>query len=281
MRYEKNGNAQLFPDSAELDLHELAGLRIQRSEGFVHQQDPGLERECPRQPDALLHATRQFVRVAVLEILQADQAQIPPRPARSLGLGHALNLERELDIVEHAAPGQQPERLKDKARVWPRCNARAAVDQYFAAVWLEQAMHEPQKRRLSATGRTNKTHELAGADLQRNIAHSRNRPVDVAAATMKRLRDVPYVDLEQRHQDRAETVLSLTLSNSPTGIVHPGVDADVFQHGIDKLRVCPGARLYTRRINECASVIQEISARLIGGHVQLAVDCPRGSELVP
>ena len=38
------------PDAQQLDLHQLAGLRVERAEGLVHQQDVGLDGERAREP---------------------------------------------------------------------------------------------------------------------------------------------------------------------------------------------------------------------------------------
>jgi hypothetical protein len=49
-----------LPDAQELALHQAAGLRIERAERLVHQQNLGIESECPRDRGALLHASREL-----------------------------------------------------------------------------------------------------------------------------------------------------------------------------------------------------------------------------
>jgi hypothetical protein len=42
-------------DPLQFALHDLAGHRVDRGEGFVHQEDPRLGDERTRQADALAH----------------------------------------------------------------------------------------------------------------------------------------------------------------------------------------------------------------------------------
>jgi hypothetical protein len=45
----------------------------------------------------------------VLEVFQADQAQVLAGAGQSLGAWHRLNLERELNVVEDGPPRQRAE----------------------------------------------------------------------------------------------------------------------------------------------------------------------------
>src|SRR5438270_3736956 len=190
---EHDGDAQVLPDTPELQLHELARLGVQRRERLVHEQNLGLERQRPCQPDALLHAARQLVGIAILEVFEADQAQVFAGAVHPLCPGDGLDLQREDDVVEHRAPGQQAEGLKDEGGVRARRSATLTVDDHLPAVWLQQAIHQTQQRRLAAAGLADQTPELAGRHLQRHVAQRFDRRVHLPAPTMKDLRDVAYV----------------------------------------------------------------------------------------
>ena len=72
----------------------------------VHQQNARPVDQRASDLDALLHAARQFRRVAILEAREADLGQEIARLGQALALGHALHLEAEGDIVDDAAPGK-------------------------------------------------------------------------------------------------------------------------------------------------------------------------------
>ena len=65
-----------FPDPMQLALEDQARLRIEGSQWLVHQQQMWHGRQCPCDGDALAHATRQFVRKGVLELIEAHKAQV-------------------------------------------------------------------------------------------------------------------------------------------------------------------------------------------------------------
>src|SRR6185312_13398690 len=57
----------LLPQREQLALQELACLRVQCCERLVQHQDGRIVRKATRDGDALLHTTRQLVRMTVLE----------------------------------------------------------------------------------------------------------------------------------------------------------------------------------------------------------------------
>ena len=57
-------------------LQDFAGLRVERGERLVHQQDRRVHRERAHQPDALLHAAGELIGIVPLESGQADQFEI-------------------------------------------------------------------------------------------------------------------------------------------------------------------------------------------------------------
>jgi hypothetical protein len=61
-----------------------AGERVERGEGFVHQQDFRLHGQRPRNRHPLLHAARQRVRIGVGEARQADLGPASARPLAGL-----------------------------------------------------------------------------------------------------------------------------------------------------------------------------------------------------
>ena len=131
---EHHGLAPLEPDALQLDVHRLAGERVERAERLVHQQQRRIVDQRAHQRDALLHAARQLPRVAVLETGQADQRdQRRARAAIMLLAAEPLHVDRQQRVAEHAAPGKQHRRLEHHADVAARAVDRRAVEQRLAA----------------------------------------------------------------------------------------------------------------------------------------------------
>ena len=72
----------------------------------------GFDDERAGEADALPHAARQFLRIGVLEAVEADQVDRADRAPPPLGGRHAERLEAEFDIAEHGQPRKQREALE-------------------------------------------------------------------------------------------------------------------------------------------------------------------------
>lgn len=83
-------NAVLEPDALELEHHELAGLSVERREGLVEQEDLGTDGERAGEVGALLHAAGEFMRVALLKSVEADEPDIVARERLGLRAGDGL-----------------------------------------------------------------------------------------------------------------------------------------------------------------------------------------------
>ena len=101
----------LEPD--HLVLHVAADERVERAERLVVEHHDGIADERPGHTDALLHAAGQLVGKRVLDVLEPDDAEDLAGLGKALCLRHALDLETERDVVDHAAVGEQPEVLED------------------------------------------------------------------------------------------------------------------------------------------------------------------------
>ena len=104
-------------DAQQLFLHDDLGLRVERGERLVHQQDRPLHDQRARQRDALAHAAGQLAGQVLLEAAQSDRGNERARALVARGLGHAAHLQAEGDIVDDAAPGKQVEVLPHHHRV--------------------------------------------------------------------------------------------------------------------------------------------------------------------
>src|SRR5467141_4061870 len=89
---EDDGLARALPELDELLLHGFARLRIEGTEGLVHQQHLGIYRQHARKRHTLLHSARQLRGIMVAEVAQIHHLQVgvdggvDPRARRALGL---------------------------------------------------------------------------------------------------------------------------------------------------------------------------------------------------
>ena len=71
---------ELELDAADLLAQLDAHLRVERRERLVEQQHARLDRERPRERDALLHAARELVRIALAGVGEPDELEQLARP---------------------------------------------------------------------------------------------------------------------------------------------------------------------------------------------------------
>src|SRR5574343_948923 len=136
VRDQDHVEALLGPEVAQRAPQFLAGEGVERAEGLVEQQHRGLVDECAADAGALLHAARQLPGVFVFVAAQTHGLQ------QLAGTGHVLvfllleagaggldDLQRQQNVVERAAPGQQRRGLKGHAADLEGTGDRLAVDQ--------------------------------------------------------------------------------------------------------------------------------------------------------
>ena len=98
VRDEDRGLVQFGRERQELLLKPAPNQRIQRGERLIHQQDLGVRRERPGEPDPLLHAPRQLAGEAVLVTVEIDETEAalgrPPNASISAGSAPAAGTRR-------------------------------------------------------------------------------------------------------------------------------------------------------------------------------------------
>ncbi|MEY9542881.1 hypothetical protein ABIE85_005941 [Bradyrhizobium diazoefficiens] len=152
-------------EKADEVLHQqLAGLRIQRRERLVHQQDGRPDRQRPRNPDALAHAAGELLWIGLAKIGQAGAAQriLDQRAAlrrRELGVQ-----QREFNVLLDRRPGQQRKILEHEGERIETVRRRRPAQLWRAGGRLQQPAEDRQQRALAAAGRTDDRDHLAGAD---------------------------------------------------------------------------------------------------------------------
>ena len=93
-------------------LQDFAGLRVERGERLVHQQDRRVDGERAHQADALLHAAGELIGIMLLEAGEADEIEIMRDALLDDGGRRAGHREPEGGVVVDRLPRQQAEMLE-------------------------------------------------------------------------------------------------------------------------------------------------------------------------
>src|SRR5439155_3054021 len=177
-------------------LHQGAGLNVERGKGLIHQQDSRAIDQALGQADPLPHASRQLMRVAVLETREAHTGDPVPGPGTRLGRGHPMVAGSGGNVFQNGLPRKDRVALEDVANAVGDAPDRAALDPDLACARQLQAGDERQGRRLSATGRTDHSTELTWPDLECEIAQCR---IDAALGGSEPLSDTTQLDRRAGH----------------------------------------------------------------------------------
>src|SRR5690606_28513462 len=105
--------AELVLQLYELLLHLATDERVECGERLIHEKNLRVSGEGTTQADALLHATGEFRRKAVVPPLKPDPTDDLHRAVPTFGERDSLNLEPIGDVVDHRAVRQQSEMLED------------------------------------------------------------------------------------------------------------------------------------------------------------------------
>src|SRR6516225_4987672 len=213
MRDEQHRGLHPPPDAEQLVLQLLSRLHVDGCERLVHQQYLRVLGESAREPDTLLHAARYLVRVVVLEAGEADPidvvaADLPAPRSRDAG-----NLEPELDIAKHAAPGQQSIVLKDQAAVGTRALDGTAFDPDVAGIGGDQAGDDLDERGLAAAAAAEEADELIPRNAERHA-------VEHAYARLARARIAERLGQSGNFEHRGPQPMTMTLKLVPLKAPH-------------------------------------------------------------
>src|SRR5215472_5555196 len=169
MGHEQDRLAASFPDAHELRLHDLAGLRVERGERLVHQQDLRVDGERASEIDALAHAARELARMVVLEALEADELQELHRAPPFGRPDSARDLAPDDRVGEHCAPRQKIVALEHEAAVAARAAHGASVERHPARAGGFETRDDAQKGGLAAARRADDRNELAALDREVDV----------------------------------------------------------------------------------------------------------------
>src|SRR5579883_2089198 len=182
---EDHGLARMLPDAQQLHLHQAAGLRVERAEGLVHQQDARIDGERAGDCRALLHAARELRGIAVLEPAETDEIDEGAGAPLALIPRYPLFFKTVKNILQNRLPGKQGKVLKDNATVGTGAGNRLAFDQDRAGLDRQKAADQIEQCALAAAAWTEQRDELAVAHAERYLVERQDRaaarrPIDMA-----------------------------------------------------------------------------------------------------
>src|SRR6185312_10969765 len=102
---------------ADLDLHRLAELLVERRQRLVHQHDRRLEHDGARERDALALAAGQFVDAARTVATELDGVERGLNAPCDLGRRHAAQLQRKRDVARDVHVREERVALEHEAYV--------------------------------------------------------------------------------------------------------------------------------------------------------------------
>ena len=171
MRYQNH--AGVAEQALQFKPQVFAGEHIKRAEGLVEHQQARLVDQRPAQTGALLHAARQFVRVALLIAFEPDKCQqlqsfflVHGAPGAQLAKVRLDHFKRKHDVVQNRSPRQHDGGLKGHTRfkVWPPHFLARRNDVAFSS-WPKPC-DKPHQRGLAATRWAINRHKLTRLDSQ-------------------------------------------------------------------------------------------------------------------
>lgn len=139
---------------------------VKRAEGFVHQEQVGVEGERAGDGGALLHAAGKLPGIFLAETGEIDEVERALDARLLVRRRVAHDFERQGDVLFDGAPGIERGGLEDIAvgAALAGLLGRQAVDGDRAGCRLFEIGDDPQERRLAAAGRADEGDEIALLD---------------------------------------------------------------------------------------------------------------------
>jgi hypothetical protein len=155
-------------DPAQLELHLLAQLQVERAEGLVEQKHLRTGRQCSSEANATRLATGQLAWSSGLETLELYQSEQLVDSVGRLGSIPSLSLEAVGDVLEHGHMRKQGTVLEDEVG-WSSIRLRIRdiypVDPHDAAVRPLEPDDDAQQGGLPAAARPEDRNEAAATDV--------------------------------------------------------------------------------------------------------------------
>ena len=177
--HQHNRASQQTMNADHLLLQGFARHRIERAEGFIHQQHFRVGRQRARHADALLLAAGKLMRVAFAQArLQPQQGHQLIDPRLGLLPRPLLQLRDGGNVLRHRPVGEQADGLDGVAHPAAQFEHRLLAnilpgETDRPAVVLHQAINHLQRGRLPRAGGANQHRKCPLAQMQIEVFHRR------------------------------------------------------------------------------------------------------------
>ena len=194
-------------EQADEILHQqFAGLRIQRRQRLVHQQDRRPHRQRAGDADALAHAAGQLFRIGAAKIRQARAAQrVIDHGARSLGAERGMH-QRKFDVCFDRAPRQQRKILEHESQRVEAVGRRRAAQFGRPALGRSKPPRIDSSVLLPQPDGPDDRHHLARAHRERHVVEHVERAEAVADMVGDQVH-VPCISVIARSQHARQSPL--------------------------------------------------------------------------
>lgn len=194
-----DGDVEPFVDVPEQVQDAFRGLGIQGGSGFIAEQHFGIAGQGPGDAHPLFLAPGQLAGVVVRPVFQAHQVQQGFHFLLDGGFVQPLDFQREGNVAENRAAGQQVEMLEDHADVLPglpqlfftQGGHFLAVHDHLAAGGFFQHVDAPDQGAFAGPGKADDAEDLTFVDGQIDVFQG----VQVAGRRM-----IDFVDVLQFYQ---------------------------------------------------------------------------------
>ena len=171
---EQDRRAGFLPDVEDLEIEHVAGHLVERPERLVHQQQFGFADQRPGDRHPLAHAAGELVRQGVLAALEPDQFQKFGRSAvadRQLDAALAAHFQRQFDILQRRAPGQERRVLEHEGELAGETGGFGGFPEHrhLARRRRNQVRHQAKHRRFPAARRAEDRVERPLLDIERQV----------------------------------------------------------------------------------------------------------------
>ena len=179
VRHVKRRDPEPLEKAAELRAGPFAEGRIEVGEGLVEEEEGWFDRQCPSQCDTLLLTAGKLLHppVHVADKVNAGERRVD-EPSELARL-RAPGLESERDVLEHGKVWEERVALEDHPEAAflgrPSGHVRSP-EEYPAGVRRLEAGDQPKSRRFAAAAGPQQRHQLAGLELQGEVAYGLHLP---------------------------------------------------------------------------------------------------------
>ena len=144
----------LLPEGHHFVAQVLGGENIQSAESFIQAKDLRLGDQSSGDPHPLSHSSRNFARIGVMVIVQANQIDCLFDSSLFFGASHQLRHQTNGNVLLDGQPWVKSESLEDNRSIRIDAFQNLAVSQDAAGGRHCQTGETSQQRRFSRTGLT-------------------------------------------------------------------------------------------------------------------------------